>query len=203
MAEDSEVRQRILEAGRSLFFKHGFSKVTMDEIASLLGTSKKTLYKHFPGKEELLEAAIRSQLEEIEARFRDIYADPSTDILEKLKRLTAFCTSLYGQMSTFLLDDLKRNAPGLWKDVEQHRRCSIKSDFGNLLRQGREQGIFRKDIDENLFLTIYLTVIENILNPETLNEIPFTPSQAFDACIKILYEGYFTAEGRDRYYAEK
>ncbi len=203
MAEDSEVRQRILEAGRGLFFKHGISKVTMDEIAAQLGISKKTLYKHFPGKEELLEAATRSHLEEIDARLRDIYTDASTDILEKLKRMTAFCTSLYGQMTTPLLEDLQKSAPGLWNDVAEHRRCNIRTDFGNLIRQGREQGIFRNDIDDTLFITIYLTVIENILNPDSLAQLPFTPSQAFDACVKILYEGFFTQEGRDRYYADK
>jgi len=49
-------RQRIVDAGRAHFFSHGFRSVTMDDLAGELGISKKTLYAHFPGKIDLLEA---------------------------------------------------------------------------------------------------------------------------------------------------
>jgi AcrR family transcriptional regulator len=42
--ETIEIRNRILKAAEERFFRFGFSKVTMDEIASELGMSKKTLY---------------------------------------------------------------------------------------------------------------------------------------------------------------
>jgi len=47
---DAEVRNRILTEARGLFFRYGFSRVTMDEAAETLGMSKKTLYRHFPSK---------------------------------------------------------------------------------------------------------------------------------------------------------
>src|SRR6266702_2427720 len=43
-------RQRIVEAARAHFFSHGFRRVTMDDLATELGISKKTLYVHFPDK---------------------------------------------------------------------------------------------------------------------------------------------------------
>ncbi len=49
-------RQRIVDATRVHFFSHGFRRVTMDDLAAELGISKKTLYAHFPGKFDLLEA---------------------------------------------------------------------------------------------------------------------------------------------------
>jgi AcrR family transcriptional regulator len=52
--KDSETRQRILSTAQQIFLKTGFSKVTMDELANELGMSKKTLYKHFSSKEDLL-----------------------------------------------------------------------------------------------------------------------------------------------------
>ena len=50
---DMEIRDRILEKARDMFFKLGFSKVTMDEIAFELGMSKKTLYRYFKTKKNL------------------------------------------------------------------------------------------------------------------------------------------------------
>ena len=57
-------RQRIVEAARAHFFSHGFRSVTMDDLAEELGISKKTLYAHFPGKIELLEAVLADKFAE-------------------------------------------------------------------------------------------------------------------------------------------
>src|SRR5260370_2392683 len=55
-------RQRIVDAARAHFFNHGFRSVTMDDLAGELGISKKTLYAHFPGKFDLLEAVLAHKL---------------------------------------------------------------------------------------------------------------------------------------------
>ena len=57
------VRQRIVDAARGHFFSHGFRSVTMDDLAEELGISKKTLYAHFPGKFDLLEAVLADKLQ--------------------------------------------------------------------------------------------------------------------------------------------
>ena len=49
-------RKKILEHSRRKFHAEGFYKISMDEIAGDLRISKKTIYKHFPSKEELLKA---------------------------------------------------------------------------------------------------------------------------------------------------
>src|SRR5205823_3430702 len=43
----------ILDAALDLFVERGYPDATMDELAARLGTSKRTLYQHFPSKEEL------------------------------------------------------------------------------------------------------------------------------------------------------
>jgi TetR/AcrR family transcriptional regulator, cholesterol catabolism regulator len=49
-----EVRERILKAAEELFMKFGIRRVTMDEIASELGISKKTIYLHFEDKDAIV-----------------------------------------------------------------------------------------------------------------------------------------------------
>ena len=53
-----KLKDRILTRAEEMFLKSGYSKVTMDEIASNLGMSKKTLYKYFSSKEELVKEII-------------------------------------------------------------------------------------------------------------------------------------------------
>lgn len=51
-----EKRQQIIAAAEKLFHEHGFQRVTMDQIHSLVGGSKRTLYSHFPSKDDLFRA---------------------------------------------------------------------------------------------------------------------------------------------------
>src|SRR5258705_12066165 len=65
-------RQRIIDAARVHFFSHGFRSVTMDDLAEELGISKKTLYAHFPGKFDFLEADLDAKLAGVEAKLKDV-----------------------------------------------------------------------------------------------------------------------------------
>ena len=65
-------RQRIVDAARAHFFSHGFRSVTMDDLAEELGISKKTLYAHFPGKFDLLEAVLADKLTGVEATLKEV-----------------------------------------------------------------------------------------------------------------------------------
>ena len=48
-------KEKIANYSKDVFFKSGFYKITMDEIAQGLRMSKKTIYKYFPSKKILFE----------------------------------------------------------------------------------------------------------------------------------------------------
>ena len=58
-------QEQILKAAKELFTKYGFKKVSMDEIASETGVTKKTVYSYFSSKEELLKDVIKEELQSI------------------------------------------------------------------------------------------------------------------------------------------
>ena len=73
-------REQIIEAARKLFNKYGFKKVSMDEIASSAGVTKKTVYTYFSSKEELFNYFVQEELnnmkkvvEEIEKQNLNFY----------------------------------------------------------------------------------------------------------------------------------
>ena len=53
------LKNKILVKSLELFEAYGIKQVTMDDISETLGISKKTLYKHFAGKEELVNKVIQ------------------------------------------------------------------------------------------------------------------------------------------------
>ncbi len=48
------IKERIIVKAGDLFFQYGIKSVSMDELASSLGISKRTIYKNFKDKEEIL-----------------------------------------------------------------------------------------------------------------------------------------------------
>jgi AcrR family transcriptional regulator len=53
------IRERILAGVDRLFYAQGIKSVGVDAIAAELGISKKTLYRHFPSKDDLVIAYLR------------------------------------------------------------------------------------------------------------------------------------------------
>jgi len=60
----TEKQASILDAARKRFAYYGFSKVTMDEIASDVGMGKASLYYYFPTKEGLFHEVIKQEKEQ-------------------------------------------------------------------------------------------------------------------------------------------
>ncbi len=53
-----QTRRRILETAYELFYRRGFTRVAVNDIAERAGITKRTLYYHFDSKDELLRAVL-------------------------------------------------------------------------------------------------------------------------------------------------
>ena len=58
----NEMRERILETADRLFYGQGIRAVGVDTVAAEIGISKRTLYNHFPSKDELIVAYLQRRL---------------------------------------------------------------------------------------------------------------------------------------------
>jgi len=71
MPRSSEAtRKQILDAAYKLFRRQGYSRVSIDEIATTAKITKKTLYYHFESKDALLASVLETQSELALAAFR-------------------------------------------------------------------------------------------------------------------------------------
>jgi len=68
-------RATIRQAAHLLFYRHGFARVQMTDIARKAGISKRTLYNHFPSKDTMLEAMLDHQRELSIEVFKTSFAE--------------------------------------------------------------------------------------------------------------------------------
>ena len=196
MENDVEIKKRILDTAREQFCSLGFTKVTIDEIASKIGMSKKTIYKYFPSKDDLVRETTETTLHEVELCCKSIVENTNLDIVEKLRQMMTHAALHISKMGKPLIEDLEKNAPQIWKQIADFRFKRINEDFGKLLQEGVHKGIFRNDIDQQLILLIYNNVIKNIISPEVLSQLPFTATQVYETIVKVIFEGILTETGR-------
>lgn len=65
-----QTRKRILAAAYELFYRKGFVRVSVDEIAASARITKRTLYYHFESKDDLLATMLETHHELALARIR-------------------------------------------------------------------------------------------------------------------------------------
>jgi AcrR family transcriptional regulator len=189
-------RQRIVDAARAHFFSHGFRSVTMDDLAEELGISKKTLYAHFPGKIDLLEAVLADKFASVEAALKEVTRSHPHDFPAALRDLLAGTHRELDEIKPPFVRDMRQKAPEAFKLVERRRAALIQRYFGKFFVEGQRAGMVRKDVPVKLIIEILLAVVQSIMNPPKMEELGLMPKEGFAGILKIVLEGALTSKGR-------
>ncbi len=197
--EAEDLRERIVEAARERFFSLGVSQVTMEELAHDLGMSKKTVYKFFTSKDELVKAVLELVKEEVERNICRITENNEMDFVQKLKSTMTYLALHYSRWSPALVQDLRRNAPHVWKQIEEFRKQKMEG-CGDEIRQGIEAGVFRSDVDPKLVMRLFSHSIQTMVHPEMLSQMPYSAGQVYETIVKIIYGGMFTDDARRKFF---
>src|ERR1051325_11518371 len=143
-------RQQIVDAARGHFFNHGFRRVTMDDLAKELGISKKTLYEHFSGKIDLLEAVLADKFAGVEAKLKEVTREHPHDFPATLRELLAGTQRELDEIKPPFVRDMRQKAPQMFKVVERRRAALIERYFGKLFVEGQRSGMVRQDVPAKL-----------------------------------------------------
>ena len=190
------VRLRVVEGARRHFFAHGFRNVTMDDLATELGMSKKTLYFYFASKSDLLREVILQKLNEVEAAFAEITDHPSVDFMADLHRFMACVGQNSQEIQPNFVRDMERESPEFFSLIQDRREELIRAHFKKLIAHGRSAGIVRKDISTTLVVEILLSATRAIVNPRKMVELNMTPKTAFGSIIRVVLEGALVRDRR-------
>ncbi len=199
--DELPVKERIIEIAREKFFRNGFSKVTMDEIVSGLGISKKTLYEHFPSKDDLLDAVIEWQTIHVSAMVRRV-VETDDDFISKIYNLYRTIGTMICQINNQFLVDLRRFRPDLWKKVDEMRAKTIDANISRMFDEGIRLGLVRSDVNRDIVLRMYMTAIQGIINPDVLIRSSFSAEQALQTILSVYFDGILTDSARNLLHAK-
>ena len=170
----------------------------MDDLATELGMSKKTLYASFASKTDLLRTVLLDKFRSIEGDLDGIMSARSADVLGSLHQLLACVQRHTEEIQPPFVRDIRREAPEMFELVQSRRREVIQRYFGKIFDDGRKAGIIRKDIPTKLMVEILLGATEAVMNPPKMAELGLTPKTGFLTIITVILEGVITGKGRSR-----
>lgn len=185
-----ELRERIINAASVLFQQHGIKQVRMDDVASELGISKKTLYGAFADKEAILLEVVKLTSTALCAGLREILTN-STNVVEQIfllyKRIIEHCRTV----SPLFFTELIRYA-----EVEAYfDRMHAEHAFyvKEWLQAGVEQGLLRDDINYDVFLQQDGFQIDKLLTNPSVRKYP--AEVIYNSVVLVLLRGMATEKG--------
>lgn len=207
MPRNNEIEKDILNEASKLFFDKGYKKVTVDQLASNLSISKKTIYKYFESKQDLLEKTFDNWSSKITVEINEILDQRDLSFIEKLKSMMSHIGVSMGKMNSDLIIDIQENVPHLWVKINKYKHEAAFLRFKKLIDEGITKGKIKKNINRNLVVALYACAIETLLDPNFLNtlppdmkkKLPKYHSDIFDQTLKIIYEGILTDDALDSF----
>jgi len=136
-----ELRETILEGTIQAFNKKGL-KFTMDDIAALLGISKKTIYTVFQDKNTLVSEMVDYCFDSIKESEQKVLSDTSLDTVGKIRAILGVLPEGYKDIDFRQLYLLKDKYPKIYKKVEQRLETGWETTIA-LIQQGIHEGIRR------------------------------------------------------------
>ena len=128
--------EQILNAAKKLFTNYGFKKVSMDEIASEAGVTKKTVYTYFSSKEELLKYCIKEELQNMRKIIENVESK-KLDFMEtvhnllKYKKNCKFLKMLFKESEILKNEQLKDNLKIVDKEIQNYIRKQLELAIQN------------------------------------------------------------------------
>jgi len=207
MSKKHSPEGKILDVAYKLFLEKGYRHTTMDEIAAGLGMSKKTLYKYYPGKLELLSASFDLLSTRMTAKVEGIVDSRFLAFPLKLRSFLSVVATYLAPINPELFEELHEHAPDVWQELKAFINESAHLRFAKLIEEGAGLGLILPRVNVSLVVMLYAAAVQSLWDPKFAAQFPegiqkgakMPASDAFEQTISIIYNGILTEEARNEF----
>lgn len=195
--EKEEVRQKILTQAQELFMKYGIRSVTMNDIAKELGMSKKTIYKYFNDKNEIVTLVTEQQCARDMADIIRLQEE-ARDAIDAILKISVHFRKVYENMNPSMIYDMEKYHPNAWKVSEKKRDVAILEQFTGNMRRGIEEGLYRSGINIELLSRMHIKQMELASNEKIFPPDQFDFLDIHLEIVEHFIRGIVTREGFEK-----
>lgn len=187
----NELSGKILRIAMREFLHYGVKSVKMDDIANLLGISKRTLYEIYSNKEELLLECVRMYEAEYDQHMMEYVNCASNSVIDIIIEFYKHQIEGVSGVSPAFFHDLHKyhNVMEFFEKKRQFRNRSAKEFF----LRGVNEGFFRSDIDFDIVLRIGQESMDYAMRTEMYKD--YDMKHVLRNILFLFLRGLCTVEG--------
>lgn len=182
------MRDRILEKAYELIQRYGLRGFTMDDVASELGISKKTIYKTFSSKNQLISELVDNIVEVEKETFREEISR-HTNWLDKFEAMLTMYTP--EDIPMRLVDELYRYYPKEKEKIEKLAELRQEILFP-IIEEGQSLGKIRLDLNPAIIISMIHNLFMTPADPKMLESQDITIKQLLEQTKKLFFYGILT-----------
>ncbi len=160
MEEDMSTKEKILDAALTCFAENGYDGTSVEQIANIVGIKAPSIYKHYKGKEDILNALIDSAEERYEKMFgseRNIGKIPrsSEEFIKVTMERISFTMKdpMIRKTRMFLVQEQFRNER-ISEITTRHQLDGVQRMFAKIIKGMMDEGLVKKDDTEQLAIEL-------------------------------------------------
>jgi AcrR family transcriptional regulator len=187
MEKESGKFGAIVSTARSLFWKHGIRRVTIEEICENAGVSKMTCYKYFSNKTAIAKYLIEDLFDSGVKAYKEIY-NSNIPYEEKVKKLVDLKMSNAHEMSQELLDDIyKYQDEELSGTIEDIKKKMIGIYLDDI-REAQKACEIRNDVKPE-FMLYFLNNLTEMITDQRVAGLYTNPEQMIAEIMNFFFYG--------------
>lgn len=167
------MKSKIIDKATEMFLKLGFKSVTMDDIATEMSISKKTIYKYFENKELLITEGTMMVHQKIHDTISTIVSQNHNAIAENFEIRKMF-KEMFNAFDNSPIYQLKKHYPKIHNQFMCREIEECNTVFRQNIEKGIAEGLYRKEINIETAVKFYYTLIF------TINETTKSEKEVFD-----------------------
>ena len=186
-----ELRERIPDVAITFFQQKGIKAVKMDDIATILQISKRTLYEIYDNKEDLLLEGIRKN-EEKYSRELQAFASENNDVMRIILHFYQVKFQQLGSINPLFFTELHR-----YKKVDdyfQERAVEQKQNTIRFFHRGVEEGYFLPSLNYDIVTRLGEASMNYVMTNKLYEE--YSLQEIFRNFVSVLLRGYCTEKGQ-------
>lgn len=161
-------RDRIKEKAYELFMRYGIRSVTMDDIATHMGMSKKTIYQYFADKDELVAAVVSEEIAGMQDDCTACHVH-AKDSVEEIFLTMELLNAQMRNMNPMVLYDLEKFHFNAFQKFMQHKNKFLFQLIKENLERGIREELYRDDFNIDIISKFRL---EAIMIPFNVSAFP-------------------------------
>lgn len=145
----------IIQRSIPIFTRFGIKSVTMDDVARELGISKKTLYKYFKDKNDLIVKGVQMKIDADEEQCGSVECQ-NGNAIDELFAISEFVVQNLSNINPSVIFELKKYHPEAFEILNKHKWEFVLKTIRKNINRGIEEGIYRDNMDPEIIARLYV-----------------------------------------------